>query len=166
MNLEFTQHLSHIEENIKQFLPPESNSQWALDSFGKEDCAVVSEHIHPLLETTRSLVDLGGKRWRPLLLVLCSCAQSNNNPDNLQMAYSLAPLVEFVHTASLIHDDIEDHSETRRGKPAAYITYGMDTAINAGSWLYFQAATCIEKLNCSVQMKKYDKNPHHAINKK
>lgn len=154
MDLEFTQHLSHIEENIKQFLPPESNSQWALDSFGKEDCAVVSEHIHPLLETTRSLVDLGGKRWRPLLLVLCSCAQSNNNPDNLKMAYSLAPLVEFVHTASLIHDDIEDHSETRRGKPAAYITYGMDTAINAGSWLYFQAATCIEKLNCSVQMKK------------
>ena len=70
-----------------------------------------------------------------------------------EQVYSLTPLVEFVHTASLIHDDIEDNSDLRRGKPAAYITYGMDTALNAGSWLYFEAPVCINSLEISAEKK-------------
>jgi len=44
----------------------------------------------------------------------------------------------------LIHDDIEDDSEERRGKPAIHKIYGVDTAINSGSFLYFLALSCIE----------------------
>lgn len=91
------------------------------------------------------------------MLVLCAQAycQKNStiNIDVEQLAYSVTPLVEFVHTASLIHDDIEDSSDTRRGKPAAYITYGVDVAINAGSWLYFDATVCIDSLNVSAEIK-------------
>jgi octaprenyl-diphosphate synthase len=65
------------------------------------------------------------------------------SPDD---TYKITPLVEFVHTASLIHDDIEDSSDTRRGKPAAYITCGLDTALNAASWLYFEAPVCIDSI--------------------
>lgn len=118
--------------------------------------AVTPEHIQPLLDVTRSLVDLGGKRWRPLFLVLCARAMTDDPAKaeaSEKTAYGLAPLVEFVHTASLIHDDIEDNSDMRRGKPAAYITYGMDTAINAGSWLYFQAPVTINRLDCSDALK-------------
>ncbi len=68
-------------------------------------------------------------------------AETVKLPENL--SYSLTPLVEFAHTASLIHDDIEDGADTRRGKPCAHITFGMDVAINAGSWLYFEGAAAI-----------------------
>lgn len=59
-------------------------------------------------------------------------------------AIPLTPLVEFSHNASLIHDDIEDNSEQRRGKPAIHTIYGVDTAINSGAFLYFLSLTCIE----------------------
>lgn len=155
MNPEFTRHLQNIEDSIKSFLPSQATTAWLKNTFGILPEAVKPEHIHPLIETTRSLVDLGGKRWRPLLLVLCARASSKDEKKNESenFAYKLSTLVEFVHTASLIHDDIEDKSESRRGKPAAYITYGMDTAINAGSWLYFQAPVCINTLECSDALK-------------
>ncbi|MDO4506697.1 MAG: polyprenyl synthetase family protein [Spirochaetales bacterium] len=155
MNPAFSRHLQNIEDSIKNFLPSQSEPAWQKKSFGVLPEAVKAEHIHPLIETTRSLVDLGGKRWRPLLLVLCARASSSEGKktESENFAYNLSTLVEFVHTASLIHDDIEDKSESRRGKPAAYITYGMDTAINAGSWLYFQAPVCINTLDCDDALK-------------
>jgi octaprenyl-diphosphate synthase len=59
-------------------------------------------------------------------------------------ALPLAPLVEFCHNASLIHDDIEDNSDERRGKPAIHLVHGTDAAINGGAFLYFLALPCIE----------------------
>lgn len=59
-------------------------------------------------------------------------------------ALPLAPLVEFSHNASLIHDDIEDNSVERRGRPAVHLLYGVDAAINSGSFLYFLPLSCIE----------------------
>lgn len=155
MNPEFSKHLQNIEDSIKHFLPSLSEPSWQKKTFGVLPEAVKAEHIHSLIETTRSLVDLGGKRWRPLLLVLCARASSKieKKTESENFAYKLSSLVEFVHTASLIHDDIEDKSESRRGKPAAYITFGMDTAINAGSWLYFQAPVCINDLDCDDALK-------------
>lgn len=161
MNEVFTSYLNTIESEIKRALPAESNAAWVADVFGSEPQDLLPEHIAPLLQPTRALVDLGGKRWRPLLLVLTAEACLADRPklsdaerkQLLADAFHLAPLVEFVHTASLIHDDIEDNSDTRRGKPAAYITYGTDTAINAASWLYFQAPVCIDTLSLPAEQK-------------
>ena len=92
-------------------------------------------------------------------MMLCykmSCQKAGSNSASTlseAQAYSLTPLVEFVHTASLIHDDIEDNADLRRGKPAAHITYGLDTALNAGSWLYFEAPVCINRLETSDAVK-------------
>jgi len=89
-------------------------------------------------------------------MMLCyrmAAEQKENSPLTEEEAYSITPLIEFVHTASLIHDDIEDSADLRRGKPAAHITYGLDTALNAGSWLYFEAPVCINKLNTSDSIK-------------
>ena len=101
-------------------------------------------------------MDLGGKRWRPLLMVLCAELSAECGKKSCLSEggiFALTPLVEFVHTASLIHDDIEDSAEVRRGKPSAYIQYGLDTALNAGSWLYFEAAVCIDSLSCPDSFK-------------
>ena len=156
----FLPYLGRIEKEIDAALPRSQGAAWAEASFGAEFPAVNGSHWQPLVGPCRELVDLGGKRWRALLLVLCAEAWLEGKgrsvgPDSpdLDAAYHLAPLVEFIHTASLIHDDIEDSSTTRRGKDAAYITWGLDTAINAGSWLYFEAASCIDSLTFSDAQK-------------
>lgn len=75
------------------------------------------------------------------MTLVCECLGGGD------AALPLAPLVEFSHNATLIHDDIEDDSEERRGKPAIHKIYGVDTAINSGSFLYFLALSCIESYN-------------------
>jgi octaprenyl-diphosphate synthase len=66
-------------------------------------------------------------------------------------ALPLAPLVEISHNASLIHDDIEDNSPERRGAPAIHLRYGVDTAINSGSFLYFLPLVCVNGFEPSFQ---------------
>jgi octaprenyl-diphosphate synthase len=96
----------------------------------------------------RELLDRGGKRWRPLLALLV--CESFGGGDAV---LPLAPLVEFPHNASLIHDDIEDNSEQRRGKPAIHLLYGSDTAINSGCFLYFLPLSCIETWDAPAELK-------------
>lgn len=160
MNLEFSARLEKIEEVLNTFLPEKTNERWQNLSFGELDSCVNDSHLKNLILPCSALISSGGKRWRPLLMVLCAELTSEakgNSKENvaefLNKALKLTPLVEFAHNASLIHDDIEDDADTRRGKPASHITYGTDVALNAGSWLYFQASTCIEDLNLSAEEK-------------
>jgi octaprenyl-diphosphate synthase len=77
----------------------------------------------------------GGKRLRPmLLLVTCRLFQA---PD--QRAIQLGAVVELIHTATLVHDDVIDEADTRRGKPSANVLWGNHTSVLAGDWLYMQA---------------------------
>lgn len=59
-------------------------------------------------------------------------------------AIPLTPLVEFPHNGSLIHDDIEDGADERRGQPAIHIRYGVDIAINSGCFMYFLPLACLD----------------------
>jgi octaprenyl-diphosphate synthase len=68
-------------------------------------------------------------------------------------ALPLVPLVEFCHNASLIHDDIEDGSGERRGRPAVHLVYGLDTALNGGCFLYFLAPECIDSWTAPEELK-------------
>lgn len=148
--MDFNEYLARCEKEINSILPKAPDLKWAYSAFGSVEEPFSIDQTDTLTGPTRSLVELGGKRWRPLLLVFCAMASSKDNPLKVKIienAYHLCPLVECIHTASLIHDDIEDSSEERRGQPAAYITYGLDTALNAGSWLYFLSSTCINSLD-------------------
>ncbi|MBQ9206463.1 MAG: polyprenyl synthetase family protein [Treponema sp.] len=156
MNQELVTSLQKIEGVLNTYLPSQPNSDWFSLSFGAIDSCVTKTHISNLLDPCQNLLSLGGKRWRPLLLVLYAegIATSKNLSDAqrataIERAYNLTPLVEFAHTASLIHDDIEDSADMRRGKPAAHITFGLDVALNAASWLYFEGTTCIKNLHAS-----------------
>lgn len=154
--IDFSELLNKVEQALNTALPQTANPQWTNVSFGKLPEAVKSNHLAPLIEPNKNLISLGGKRWRPLLLFLCYQMAKEKNPETAlseDQTFSITPLVEFVHTASLIHDDIEDSADLRRGKPAAHITFGLDTALNAGSWLYFEAPVCINNLEVSAEMK-------------
>ena len=161
MNNEFKTILEKIEKALGEALPESSLAQgWTQASFGTLPEGATSQYIDKLIEPNRALVSLGGKRWRPLLMMLCyrmakeMASKKGASPAlSEEECFSITPLVEFVHTASLIHDDIEDNADLRRGKPAAHITYGLDTALNAGSWLYFEAPVCINRLSAPDSFK-------------
>ena len=133
--MELKNRLQHIEKTLDCFLPEKINSLWISQSFGELAYGLPDGFFLNIINPVRDLVKRGGKRWRPLLCVL-SCELAEGDPEK---AYPLTPLIEFCHTASLVHDDIEDKSDTRRGAPAAHIKYGLDTALNSASWLYFEA---------------------------
>lgn len=149
---EYTQYQTKIEDVLKKNLPQILTKEWQKSIFSDLPECVKQKHIEPLITPCRNLLNLGGKRWRPLLLVLSSGLPTT---DGLicDLAYELTPVVELVHTASLIHDDIEDAADIRRGEPCAHITHGIDTAINSGSWLYFAAYAAIENAKIEITQK-------------
>ncbi len=152
MNPEFESRLKKIEEEIHQVT--ELNENWKKNSFGNLPEGVCSDsgnlYLKCLLEPNTNLISQGGKRWRPLFATLIAdMVAAGNSSAESDLVYHLAPVVEFVHTASLIHDDIEDGADLRRGKPCAHISYGLDTALNAGAWFYFEALSLIDVQNIS-----------------
>jgi octaprenyl-diphosphate synthase len=76
----------------------------------------------------------GGKRLRPSLLLL-SAKLAGGGPAAVQ----LGAVVEMVHAATLVHDDVIDAAQTRRGRPSTNVKWGNHTCVLAGDWLYMQA---------------------------
>ncbi len=154
MNELIKERLIKIENAISKSLPESTDNTWESVAFGTLPKAVTFQHIQNLTIPNSSLIKLGGKRWRPLLMTLIfDLTKSERTTLSENQIISLTPLVEFVHTASLIHDDIEDNADFRRGQPSAYITYGLDTALNSASWLYFTAPVCIESAKIDDRLK-------------
>ena len=81
------------------------------------------------------LINASGKRLRPLL-TLAMAAQLN---DHSQNPVILAAAVEFIHTATLLHDDVVDESNLRRGKKTANIIWGNEFSVLAGDFLFAQS---------------------------
>lgn len=77
----------------------------------------------------------GGKRLRPMLLLLVNKLVG----ETTDSAIRLGAVVEMIHAATLIHDDVIDEAKTRRGKPSANVLWGNQTCVLSGDWLYMQA---------------------------
>ena len=85
-----------------------------------------------------------GKRIRPLLVLLCGAAASPTG--EWQSALPAAAAVELLHNFSLIHDDIQDNSDKRRGRPTVWMKWGIAQAINAGDGLFVMSNLAITDL--------------------
>jgi len=81
------------------------------------------------------LFSAGGKRMRPALLL--ACARRLGRDSDEEVTY--AAVVEFIHAATLVHDDIIDHSELRRGRRTVNAVWGNDLTVLLGDWLYTSA---------------------------
>lgn len=79
------------------------------------------------------MLERGGKAWRASLCLILSDIYKLD----LTKMLPLAQIVDFIHNGTLIHDDIEDRSQKRRGKPCTYLLYGLDRAVNVGAASYF-----------------------------
>src|SRR5207237_704246 len=79
----------------------------------------------------------GGKRLRPALLVMSNYAVGGNGSDD--NVIRLAAVMEMLHTATLVHDDIIDNADVRRNRASVNARFGNQTAVLMGDWLYMSA---------------------------
>jgi octaprenyl-diphosphate synthase len=108
-------------------------------SYG-DDLKSVEEHmemylrseVHLIPEVIHHLVGSGGKRFRPLLLLTASALCGYRG----EKRYPLSAVIEFIHTATLLHDDVIDAAETRRGKISANNVWGNAACVLVGDFLY------------------------------
>jgi octaprenyl-diphosphate synthase len=101
------------------------------DEFGRDTVS----SVRAITEIGEYLRAGGGKRIRPALLLLSSKLFNYQGRG----AVRLGAVVEIIHTATLVHDDIIDEAKTRRGRPAANTQWGNSKCVLAGDWLYMQA---------------------------
>src|ERR1017187_3120241 len=81
----------------------------------------------------------GGKRLRPALLLISSKLSNPNGNSSSASAIQLGAVVELLHAATLVHDEVIDAAETRRGRPSTNVKWGNHTCVLAGDWMYMQA---------------------------
>ena len=104
--------------------------------------AIENELVRDAVSSVGAITDIadhlregGGKRIRPSLLLLAAKSLGYHGDGMIR----LGAVVEMVHTATLVHDDIIDGADTRRGRPSANTTWGNSKCVLAGDWLYMQA---------------------------
>ncbi|MFP4648136.1 MAG: octaprenyl diphosphate synthase [Halorhodospira sp.] len=89
------------------------------------------------------IVQSGGKRLRPMVVVLAARACGCQGRDYIQ----LAAIIEFIHTATLLHDDVVDSSEMRRGQQTAHTIWGNEASVLVGDFLYTRAFELMVELD-------------------
>ncbi len=93
---------------------------------------MASEHAPRIPEVTAHLVNAGGKRLRPLLTLAAARLCGYEGPYHIH----LAATVEFIHTATLLHDDVVDESSKRRGRPTANLLWDNKSSVLVGDYLF------------------------------
>ena len=93
---------------------------------------MASDHAPRIPEVTAHLVEAGGKRLRPLLTLAAARLCGHEGGDHVK----LAATVEFIHTATLLHDDVVDESARRRGRPTANLLWDNKSSVLVGDYLF------------------------------
>lgn len=128
-NISTTLQASDASANLDQVFSLGANDMASVDDCIRE--ALASEVVL-IDQVAQYIINSGGKRLRPLLLVLCARACGYQGTQHAP----LAAIVEFIHTATLLHDDVVDESEVRRGKESAHAVWGNSAAVLVGDFLY------------------------------
>lgn len=116
--------------------PHDRLAAWLADDMAAVNALIrtrmASEHAPRIPEVTAHLVEAGGKRLRPMLTLAAArlCGYTGENH------VKLAATVEFIHTATLLHDDVVDESERRRGRPTANLLWDNKSSVLVGDYLF------------------------------
>ncbi|PJE33010.1 All-trans-nonaprenyl-diphosphate synthase (geranyl-diphosphate specific) [Pseudooceanicola marinus] len=105
----------------------------AVNTLIKERMA--SKHAPRIPEVTAHLIEAGGKRLRPMLVLAAAKMCGYTGPYHIH----LATTVEFIHTATLLHDDVVDESQQRRGRPTANLLWDNQSSVLVGDYLFARA---------------------------
>lgn len=113
-------------ESIKELISAEFQ---AVNSLIKQH---LRSHVPLIEEISDHIIQSGGKRLRPMIVLLVAKAFDYKGSDHI----ALAAVVEFIHTATLLHDDVVDNSSLRRGQQTANTIWGNATSVLVGDFLY------------------------------
>ena len=104
----------------------------------------LSSDIELINNISQYIVNSGGKRIRPLIVLLSAKACGASDLDRIVKA---AAMIEFIHTATLLHDDVVDNSDSRRGIKTAHQSFGNESTILVGDFLYSRAFQIMVQIN-------------------
>ena len=107
----------------------------------------VSSRVTLVNDIGAYIIQAGGKRLRPLMVILCAQACGYGLQNKQTHHISLAAIIEFIHTATLLHDDVVDESAKRRGLSTANAVWGNAPSVLVGDFLYSRAFQMMVKLN-------------------
>ena len=117
----------------RDVLAPVSQDFAAMDLFINEG---ITSKVALVMAVSKHVVEAGGKRMRPIMCLLAAHACGVKEMEN---ARHLAAIIEMLHTATLVHDDVVDESNLRRGRPTANATWNNQTAVLVGDFLISRA---------------------------
>ncbi len=142
-----------VNEEIKKYLTDTTSKRYLGALLGRSryayDTMAISKAV---VEPAVYLLGRGGKRWRAVFLLTVIEALGKDPKDYLE--FSIIP--EVIHNGTIIHDDIEDGSEMRRGADAVHVKYGIDIALNLGDFMFFLPMIALldsEKLDRNTKIK-------------
>jgi octaprenyl-diphosphate synthase len=123
-----------MSTNLKTILSPISADMQSLNEVIRDR---LSSEVALINQISGYIIEAGGKRIRPALLLLTAQAIANGKP--LAHHLEMAAVVEFIHTATLLHDDVVDESDLRRGRATANAAFGNAASVLVGDFLYSRA---------------------------
>ena len=118
------------------------SEEWSL--LDQEIEKQLSSDIQLINNISQYIVNSGGKRIRPLIVLLSARACGASDLDRIVKA---AAMIEFIHTATLLHDDVVDNSDSRRGIKTAHQSFGNESTILVGDFLYSRAFQIMVQIN-------------------
>ena len=118
------------------------SKEWSL--LDQEIEKQLSSDIELINNISQYIVNSGGKRIRPLIVLLSARACGASDLDRIVKA---AAMIEFIHTATLLHDDVVDNSDSRRGIKTAHQSFGNESTILVGDFLYSRAFQIMVQIN-------------------
>lgn len=140
-------------------MPLESIRTLVREDLESIDQFIISElasNIPLVKQITEYVISCGGKRIRPLVLLLSARALAHQGQKHID----LAAVIELVHTATLLHDDVVDGSTLRRGHKTAHVIWGSDASVLIGDFLYSRAFQIVVGLKQDTLLNIFAKATH------
>ena len=130
-------------------LAPVAEDFAAMDQFINEG---ITSKVALVMAVSKHVVEAGGKRMRP---IMCLLAAKACGATDIERQRKLAAIIEMLHTATLVHDDVVDETNLRRGRPTANATWNNQTAVLVGDFLIARAFDLLVDLNNITLLKDF-----------
>ncbi|MFH7809802.1 All-trans-nonaprenyl-diphosphate synthase [Acinetobacter sp. BSP-153] len=133
----------------QDILAPVAQDFAMMDTFINEG---ITSKVALVMAVSKHVVEAGGKRMRP---IMCLLAAKACGAEDLERQRKLAAIIEMLHTATLVHDDVVDESGLRRGRPTANATWNNQTAVLVGDFLISRAFDLLVDLGDMTLLKDF-----------
>lgn len=133
----------------QDILAPVAQDFAEMDTFINEG---ITSKVALVMAVSKHVVEAGGKRMRP---IMCLLAAKACGAEDLAQQRKLAAIIEMLHTATLVHDDVVDESGLRRGRPTANATWNNQTAVLVGDFLISRSFDLLVDLNNMTLLKDF-----------